>query len=68
MDRIIPSVLVNMGDLIGLIYRSNRGPAGEAKQYLHLFDLPPRLACAPDGKRLFVLGGNYRVGRRGIEG
>jgi hypothetical protein len=29
---------------------------------------PPRLMCSANGRQLYVLGGNYRLTRRGIEG
>jgi hypothetical protein len=31
-------------------------------------DTPPILASDPAGRQLFILGGNYRVTERGIEG
>jgi hypothetical protein len=67
-DRLMPPVLVDLGELRGLIYRSDRGPARKASTYVHFFDRPPRLTADPDGRRLFIMGGCYRVTRRGIEG
>jgi hypothetical protein len=29
---------------------------------------PARLACDPEGKQLYIIGGNYRVTERGIDG
>jgi hypothetical protein len=31
-------------------------------------ETPPLLVCDPEGKQLYVIGGNYRVTNRGIEG
>jgi hypothetical protein len=28
----------------------------------------PRLVCNPEGTQLYLVGGNYRVSARGIEG
>ena len=64
----MPSVLVDLGDLEGVIYRSDRGAQGQRRRYIHWFSNPPRLTSAPDGRQLYVVGGQYRVGRRGIEG
>ena len=68
VPRLIPPVLVHLGELRGLIYRSDRGPARTSRTYVHFFDRPPRLLADPEGTRLFILGGCYRVTRRGIEG
>jgi hypothetical protein len=66
--RLIPPVLVHVGELRGLIYRSDRGQCGSPRTYIHFLQTPARLACDPQGKQLYVLGGRYRVTPRGIEG
>jgi len=66
--RRIPDVLVQLGHLKGLIYSSDRGQCGRPRTFVHFMDTPPVLACNPSGTQLYVLGGDYRVTRRGIEG
>lgn len=66
--REIPRVLVGLGELCGVIYRSDRGQSGRPRKFVHFFETPPQLACDPGGRQLYVLGGGYRVTRRGIEG
>lgn len=67
-DRVIPPLLVHLGWLRGLIYQSDRGSPGTSKSFVHFMKSPPRLACDPDGRQLYLVGGRYRVTRRGIEG
>ena len=52
----------------GVIYRSDRGQSGQPRKFVHMFGQPPQLACDVDGRQLFVLGGNFQVTRRGLEG
>jgi hypothetical protein len=66
-NRIVPSVLVDLGSLRGLIY-SKRSGDGPKRTFIHFMEDPPRLMCDADGRRLFVIGGSYRITRRGIEG
>jgi hypothetical protein len=66
--RLIPRVLVHVGELRGLIYASDRGDRGRTRTYIHFMERPPILACNPGGDQLYVVGGRYRVTRRGIEG
>jgi hypothetical protein len=65
--RRLPHLLVDLGRLRGLIYVADRGPAG-TRTYVHFMRSRPRLACDPQGRQLYVLGGRYRVTARGIEG
>jgi hypothetical protein len=67
-SRVMPRVLVNLGELRGLIYRSDKGQCGRPRTFIHFMETPPRLACDPSGKQLYIVGGNYRVTPRGIEG
>ncbi len=67
-DRVIPKVLVKMGTLKAVIYSSDRGQRGVPRTYIHFMRTPPTLACDVAGRQLYILGGRYRIGRRGIEG
>jgi len=67
-QRLIPKVLVKVGRLRGLIYSSDRGRPQCDRSYIHFMDDPPLLVCDPQGKQLYIVGGNYRVTHRGIEG
>lgn len=66
--RDIPRVLVQLGELRGLIYRSDKWQRGEPRTYIHFMENPPILASDSCGRQLYVLGGSYRVTDRGIEG
>jgi hypothetical protein len=65
--RIVPPVLVELGDLIGLIYRSSKGRSGAARTFIHLMEYPPGLMSNTEGTQLYVVGGSYHVTERGIE-
>lgn len=65
--RRIPRVLVALGRLRGLIYSSDRGTPGCHRSYIHFMRHPPLLVSNPQGTQLYVIGGRYRVTRRGIE-
>ena len=69
-----PAVLVTIGDLVGVVYESKKWD-GKPKRFLHEFGKhgrkrtqKPVLAVTPDGKQLYVLGGDYFVDERGIVG
>lgn len=66
--RIIPPVVVRLGTLQGLIYRSDKWTPGFDRNYIHFMEDPPLLVCSPQGNQLYVLGGSYRISARGIEG
>ncbi len=66
--RVIPPVLVHLGFLRGLIYSSDRGQSGCPRTFVHFMRTAPRLVCDRQGRQLFILGGRYRITRRGIEG
>lgn len=66
--RSIPRVLVRLGRLKGLVYSSDRGQPGKPRTFIHFLETPPVLASDASGRRLFIVGGNYRVTRNGIEG
>jgi hypothetical protein len=67
-DRMTPKVLVDLGALRGLIYSADRDGCGRVKTFIHFMETPPRLMCDPQGNQLYVIGGRYRITRRGIEG
>src|SRR5215470_14134427 len=64
----LPRALVDLGALRGLIYSADRDGCGRVKTFIHFMETPPRLMCDPQGSQLYVVGGRYRITRRGIEG
>lgn len=66
--RLMPKVLVNLGELRGLIYRSDKEQCGRPRTFIHFMETPPLLASDESGKQLYIVGGNYRVTSLGIEG
>ena len=66
--RLMPKVLVNLGELRGLIYSSDKEQCGRPRTFIHFMETPPLLASDAGGKQLYIVGGNYRVTSRGIEG
>ncbi len=67
-ERPAPHVLVRLGKLKGLIYSSDRGQCGRPRTFVHFMETPPMLAANPEGTRLYILGGRYRVTHKGIVG
>ena len=67
-SREVPAVVVEIGKLVGLIYRSEKWQEGQPRNFIHVMEDPPRLACNAAGTQLYVIGGHYRVTERGIEG
>ena len=66
--RMIPNVLVKLGQLRGVIYSSDKEQCGRPRTFIHFMETPPLLASDADGKQLYIVGGKYRVTSRGIEG
>ena len=66
--RLMPDILVRVGTLKGLIYSSDRTRPGCPRTYIHFMQTPVQLTCDPRGTQLYIVGGNYRVTERGIEG
>jgi hypothetical protein len=66
--RLVPPVVVELGDLVGLIYRSDKWQTGRPRAYIHFMQDPPRLVSNVEGTQLYIVGGSYRVAGRGIEG
>jgi len=67
-SRVIPAVVVGLGELMGVIYRSDKGRPGEQRTYIHLMQDPPHLVSNVEGTQLYLVGGNYRVTPEGITG
>jgi len=67
-SRVIPPVVVELGELVGLIYRSDKDQRGRPQAYIHFMEEPPRLVCNVEGRQLYIVGGSYRVTPQGIEG
>ncbi|MGH8489133.1 MAG: hypothetical protein ACREXS_09800 [Gammaproteobacteria bacterium] len=67
-SRVVPPVVVELGELVGLIYRSDKGQPGQPLTYIHKLEDPPRLVSNIEGTQLYVVGGSYRVTPQGIEG
>lgn len=67
-SRVTPPVVVELGELVGLIYRSDKGQPGQPLTYIHRMEDPPRLVSNIDGTQLYIVGGSYRVTSQGIEG
>jgi hypothetical protein len=69
VTRLARAPLAPLGELRGVIYRASRAPGEVPKNYVHFFNQRlPVLAVDPTGRRLYILGGQYRVTKRGIEG
>jgi hypothetical protein len=67
--RIVRLPLKPVGELRGVIYRASRAPGEAPKNYVHFFQRRlPMLVTNPTGTRLYVIGGQYHVTPRGIEG
>ncbi|MEM9091069.1 MAG: hypothetical protein AAGC93_20285 [Cyanobacteria bacterium P01_F01_bin.53] len=67
-DRRMPPAVVSLGELVGLMYRSDKWQQGQPRTYIHRMETPPQLVCDVTGSQLYIVGGNYRVTARGIEG
>ena len=64
--RLMPPVVLEIGRLAGLMYRSNKWVGRHAPTSTTWS--PPRLVSDVAGRRLFIVGGSYRMTSRGIEG
>jgi hypothetical protein len=67
-SRLMPPVVVQLGELRALIYRSDKHKPSRPSTYIHLMETPAILASNPEGTQLYIVGGDYRVTARGIEG
>lgn len=66
--RLRSPVVVKLGDLVGVIYRSDKWRPGRPRNYIHFMEQRPMLVSNVHGTQLYIAGGSYRVTRRGIEG
>jgi hypothetical protein len=66
--RRMPSVVVELGRLVGLMYRSDKWQRGQPRTFIHFMRDRPRLVCDAAGTQLYIVGGSYRVTDHGIEG
>jgi len=63
-----PPVLVRLGDVRGVLYRSDKW-GGKAHDYIHETERPdPGLYATPDGARVIILGGGLVATGAGLEG
>lgn len=62
----MPKALTVIGECDGILYQTVRD--GEREKYIHRFKASarPLLCVAPDGSRLFLIGGEYDFTERGI--
>ena len=62
----IPRVGVAIGEVDGILYSTIRD--GKFEKYIHKFHKKdrPMFIVSPDGKQLFLIGGNYTFTERGI--
>jgi hypothetical protein len=67
-DLLVPPIAVELGELVALIYRSDKEQPGSPKNYIHFMEEQPRLVSNIEGTQLYIVGGSYRVTPRGIEG
>ena len=67
-SRVIPPIVVELGELVGVMYRSDKGRPGQPCTYIHRMEDPPHLVSNVEGKQLYIVGGSYKVTPRGIEG
>ena len=67
-SRSIPHIVVELGELVGVMYRSDKGRPGHPRTYIHRMEDPPRLVSNIEGTQLYIVGGSYQVTPRGIEG
>lgn len=67
-SRLIPPVVVDLGEMVGIIYRSDKGQLGQPQAYVHFMQDPPRLVSNVEGTQLYIVGGSYHITQQGIEG
>jgi len=64
---IIPSNLVELGILRGVLYQTSKKGDPDNTIYIHTFKDPcPYLVCDSDMKNLYIIGGSYKIEDRGI--
>lgn len=62
----MPKAAVEVGTIDGILYTTERD--GVIEKYIHRFkkSAKPTFAVSPDGKQIFVIGGFFKFGDRGI--
>ncbi len=66
--RLAPPVVVALGELVGVIYSSDKWHPGRPQTYIHFMEERPQLVSNAAGSQLYIVGGSYQITRRGIEG
>ena len=63
---VYPDVMSVIGDIDGVMYTTIRD--GVTEKYIHKFkkNSRPLFCVAPDGQTLYMIGGSYEFGERGI--
>jgi hypothetical protein len=64
----MPAVVIELGELAGLVYRTDKGQPGQERTFIHFLQDPPQLVSNVEGTQLYIVGGRYRVTAAGIEG
>jgi hypothetical protein len=67
-NRMIPKVVVILGQLPDIAYLSDKWNKGKRVGYVHKFKTKPYLCVSEGGDQLYIIGGNYRVKPEGIVG
>lgn len=63
----IPGVLVSLGDLVEVTYKSGKWDKRQ-RLYVHKFGKDKPVLAASENGDLFIVGGGYKITSRGIEG
>jgi hypothetical protein len=64
--RRVPKAMAKLGELVSVVYRSDKYD-GEAKLYEHKTKRPrPVLAADPEGRHVFIVGGNMKITADGL--
>jgi hypothetical protein len=62
----VPTAMAQLGELVEVVYRSDKYD-GKSKLYKHTTRRPrPVLAADPDGRHVFIVGGNMKVTADGL--
>jgi len=62
----VPDVLIYIGSVDGIMYTTVRD--GKTEMYVHEFkgEAKPEFCVSPDGRSIFLIGGQYKFTERGI--
>jgi hypothetical protein len=62
----VPKAMAKLGELVSVVYRSDKYD-GKAKLYEHKTKRPrPVLAADPEGRHVFIVGGNMKITADGL--